>query len=110
MDSFLIVDDEDMNFIWDTIQKQQIVFHPEIAPTGRIDYQKFFASKRKKPFILVFDRNIFSSLLKFCERGCLKSKEEVQLVGLIMTWAELNDSGISAGLAVKEGASQLKSQ
>ena len=38
MDSFLIVDDEDMNFIWDTIQKQQIVFHPEIAPTGRIDY------------------------------------------------------------------------
>lgn len=110
MDSFLIVDDEDMNFIWDTIQKQQIVFHPEIAPTGRIDYQKFFASKRKKPFILVFDRNIFSSLLKFCERGCLKSKEEVQLVGLIMTWAELNDIGISAGLAVKERASQLKSQ
>lgn len=110
MDSFLIVDDEDMNFIWNTIQEQQIIFHPDVAPEGKIDYAKFFASKRKKPFILFIDRNILSSLLKFCERGSLKNKGESQLIGLIMTWAEMNDIAISAGLAIQERASQLHSQ
>lgn len=110
MDSFLIVEDDDINFIWDTIQVQQIIFHPTIAPDGNIDIDKFFASKRKKPFVLFIDRNILSSFLKFCEAGSLKNKGESQLVGLIMTWAEMNDIAISAGLAIKERAFQLHSQ
>lgn len=110
MDSFLIVDEEDVNYIWNTIQEQQIIFHPDIAPDGQFDYKKFFASKEKKPFVLFIDRNILSSLLKFCEKGSLKNKGESQLIGLIMTWAELNDIAISAGLAIQERASQLRSQ
>lgn len=110
MNSFLIVKDEDVNFLWDTIQEQQIIFHPDIAPDGKVNYRKFFASKEKKPFILFIDRNILSSLLRFCEKGSLKNKGESQLVGLIMTWAELNDIAISAGLAVMERATQLHSQ
>lgn len=110
MDSFLLLDEEDMNFIWDTIQEQRIIFHPTIAPDGRFDYAKFFASKEKKPFILFIDRNILISLLKFCEHGSLKNKGESQLVALIMTWAEMNDIAISAGLAIQERASHLHSQ
>ena len=110
MNSFLIVEDDDMNFIWDTIQAQQIVFHPTIAPDGNIDIDKFFVSKQNKPFILFIDRNILSSFLKFCEAGSLKNKGESQLVGLIITWAKLNDIKISAGLAIRERAFQLHSQ
>lgn len=110
MNSFLLVDEEDMEFIWNTIQEHQVVFHPDIAPCGKFDYEKFFAYKYKKPFILFLDRNILSSLLKFCENGSLKNKAESQIVGLIMAWAELNDISISAGLAVQERATQLDSQ
>ena len=110
MNSFLIVEDEDVNFIWSTIQEQQLMFHPTIAPDGEFDFKKFYASKAKKPFILFIDRNILSSLLKLCEFGSLKDKRESQIVGLIMTWAEMNDISVSAGLAVKERASQLNSQ
>ena len=110
MDSFLIVEGEDINFIWDTIQEQQLVFHPTIAPDGKINFEKFYESKTKKPFILFIDRNILSSLLKLCEIGSLKDKGESQIVGLILTWAEMNNISVSAGLAVKERASQLNSQ
>ena len=110
MNSVLIMDDEDFNFVWDAIQSVQVIFHPEIASDGQIDYKKFYASKIKKPFCLFIDRNILSSLLKFCEKGSLDDKGESQLIGLIMTWAELNDISISAGLAVQERASQLHSQ
>lgn len=110
MNNFIIVDEEDINFIWDTIQGQQVIFHPTIAPNGFFDRDLFLESKKNKPFILFLDRNILISLLKFCENGSLKNKGESQLVGLIMAWAEINDIAISAGLAVKERATQLHSQ
>lgn len=110
MNSFLFLDDKDVSFIWDTIQSQRMIFHPKIAPDGIIDFQKFYASKRKKPFVLFLDRNILISLLKFCEKGSLQNKGESQLIGLIMAWAELNNISISAGLAIQERASQLHSQ
>lgn len=110
VNSFLIMEDADTNFVIESVQQQQIIFHPTIAPAGHIDYTKFFASKRKKPFILALDRNILSSLLKFCEKGSLKNSTEVRLIGLIMTWAEMNGVAISAGMAVRERASQMHSQ
>ena len=110
MNNFLLVDDEDINFIWETIQEQQIVFHPYIAPDGKFDYKKFLSYQHNKPLILIIDRNILSSLLKFCEKGLLKNKAESQIVGLIMAWADLNNIQISAGLAIQERATQLNSQ
>lgn len=107
MNSFLVMDDEDMNFIWDTIQKIQIIFHPEIAPCGEFYFNKFYEIKRKKSITLFVDRNILSGLLKFCEKGSLKDKGESQILGLVMTWAEMNDIAISAGLAVQERATQI---
>ena len=59
---------------------------------------------------MFIDRNILISLLKFCEKGSLKNKGESQLIGLILTWAEMNDIAISAGLAIQERASHLHSQ
>ena len=47
MNDFLIIDDEDMNFIWNTIQQLQVVFHPQIAPCGKIDMKRFFEKLRR---------------------------------------------------------------
>lgn len=110
MDGVIVFNDKNINFIWNTIQNQQIIFHPDIAPEGKIKYDIFAAAKRKKQLILVIDRNILSSLLKFCEMGSLKNKGESQLIGVIMAWAIFNDISISAGMAIKERASQLHSQ
>lgn len=68
-----------------------------------------FHSLETKPFSLFIDRNILSSLLQFCEKGHIKS-EEAKRIGVLMTWANLCDIGISAGLAVQERAYQLRSQ
>ncbi|MBQ8279125.1 MAG: hypothetical protein IJZ23_04735 [Roseburia sp.] len=104
------MDDEDMNFIWDTIQQQQLIFHPYIAPYGKFDFKKFFEVKRDKSIVLFVDRNILSGLLKFCERGSLLDKGESQILGLLMTWAQMNNIAISAGPAVQEYATQSQNQ
>ena len=38
MGDVIIFNDESIDFIWNTIQNQQIIFHPEIAPEGKIKY------------------------------------------------------------------------
>ena len=108
--NILIMDHEDINFIWDNIQQLQVIFHPEIAPLGKIEYSKFYQIKRSKPIVLFIDRNILSGLLDFCKRGSLIDKGESQILGLIMTWAEMNDIAISAGHAVLERSTQTGSQ
>lgn len=110
MGDVIIFNDGSIDFIWNTIQNQQIIFHPEIAPEGKIKYDIFAATKRRKTLTLFVDRNILSSLLKFCEIGSLKNKGESQLIGVIMAWAIFNDMPISAGMAIKERAFQLRSQ
>lgn len=110
MNSFLIMKDEDMNFVWNKIHQLQIIFHPQMAPEGIFDFEKFFEIKSKKEIILFIDRNILSGLLKFCGNGKLIDREESQLLGVVMTWAEMNKVAISAGLAVQERATQTRSQ
>lgn len=110
MNNFLILDDEDMEYIWGVIQSRQMVFHPTLAPEGKFDYREFYAAKRVKPFMLFIDRNILSGLIEFCEKGSLRDKGESQLIGIIMTWALMNDITISAGPAVQERATQIKDQ
>lgn len=106
----MLLDDEYMEYLWDVLQSRQMIFHPTIAPDGNFDCNKFYEFKRKKPFILFLDRNILSGLIKFCEQGSLRDKGESQIIGIIMTWAMMNDISISAGPAVQEWATQNKDQ
>lgn len=106
----MFVDEKDIEFIWSTIQKQQIVFHPKFAPYGAFDYTQFLLSKSKKPFILCIDRNILISLFKFCKNGFLKNEKEARSIGLIMAWSELNQVNLSSGFAIQERASQTQNQ
>lgn len=110
INDFMLLDGEDMKYLWNVIQSRQMIFHPTIAPDGNFDYKKFYEFKRKKPFILFIDRNILSGLIKFCEQGSLRDKGESQIIGIIMTWAMMNDIAISAGPAVQEWATQIKDQ
>lgn len=110
MINFLIMEEDDLNFINDSVEKLQVIFHPNISPNGKIEYKELFRKKREKEIILFLDRNILSGLIKFCEDGELKDKAESQILGIIMVWAQMNDISISAGLAIQERATQVQSQ
>ena len=100
--------EKDIKFLWSAIRELQVVFHPVISPDGKVDFKKL-TTTTKKPCLFI-DRNILISLLKLCEKGSLKNKDESQLVALLITWAEINDMPISAGLAIMEGATQIHSE
>lgn len=100
----LILEDDEPQFIWDTIHKLQLVFHPHYAPEGKFNYHELMELKHNKNVIVFFDRNLLSSLLKLCKQGFLNDEREMRVVALLMTWALMNQFPISPGMAIKENA------
>lgn len=106
----LVTDSENIDYIGRNVDKLQMIFHPEISPTGKIDYSLFWKEKAAKPYMLIIDRNIFSSLIKLCSEGTLTDRKELLQIAFLMVWSRINDVPISSGGAVMEYATSEKSQ
>lgn len=39
----LAISESEYTYIWQELQRQQMVFHPTLAPAGRFNSQEFFA-------------------------------------------------------------------
>ena len=51
----LAISESEYTYIWQELQRQQMVFHPTLAPAGRFNSQEFFRSLETKPFSLFID-------------------------------------------------------
>ncbi|HEX7714708.1 MAG TPA: hypothetical protein VF531_11905 [Bacillota bacterium] len=104
--SFLVLEDDELDFFWNSIQDIQVIFHPTYAPEGMFNYQELSNLKNKKDVIVFLDRNLLSSLLKLCEQGNLTDEKEKNTIAKVMLWTLGNNFSVSAGLALKENASK----
>lgn len=104
---FLVMDDEEYSFIWETICQMQLVFHPKYSQDGIVGYKDILELKRSKKIVVLLDRNLLSSLLKLARDGLLKADKEMQIIGLLMTWIIMNDLSASAGLALMEYGTKI---
>lgn len=105
--SFLVMDGEECNFIWENVCNLQLIFHPRYSKEGRFDYKTLSEIKNRKKIFLVLDRNLLSSLLKLSRDGYLKDENEMRIIGLLMTWVFMNGFLVSPGLALKEYATRI---
>lgn len=103
----LVIDGEELNFIWEKICNQQLIFHPNYSPEGKINYKTFLDLKNKKNIIVMLDRNILSSLLRLSRDGYLKNEEEMRTIALLMVWMIMNNFPASPGLALKEYGTKI---
>lgn len=104
--SFLLLQDDEPQMIWDALNNAQIVFHPNYGSTGQINYAELQAVKREKEVILFLDRNLLSSLMSLTKNGDLKGEMEKRMIALLMLWSQMNQLPVSAGLAIMENASK----
>lgn len=104
--SILVMEDEDLNFVWENICSLQLIFHPYYSKEGSFDYKVLSDIKSRKKIYLILDGNLLSSLLKLSRDGILKDENEMLIVGLLMTWAIMNNFLVSPGLALMEHATK----
>ena len=46
--SFLVLEDDELDFFWNSIQDIQVIFHPIYAPEGMFNYQEYQILRIKK--------------------------------------------------------------
>lgn len=105
--SILILQDDEPQFIWDTVNDLQLIFHPNIAPEGIFEYESLMDLKHKKNVSIFLDRNLLSSFLKLCKQGYLNNEMEMRIIALLMTWATMHHFSVSPGMAIKENATKI---
>lgn len=105
--SFLIMEGEEYNFIWETICNLQLIFHPIYSREGEIDYKVISSLKNSKRVFVILDRNLLSGLLKLSRDGYLQDEKEMRIIAILMTWMIMNNYPASAGLALKEYATKI---
>jgi len=108
--SFMIFEDNEIDVIWQAINNNQIIFHPNYFPEGQLSYSILKDIQTTKNPVVFLDRNLLSSILNLARNGSLEDKNEQQLVALLMTWCITNGISISSGPAIVEHANHSKDQ
>ena len=104
--NYLEMTDQDLCNLWEDINAQRILFHPIIAPEGRIVLKSF--SLHRTELSIIADNNILIDLIKLCLNGSLEDTKRMKDIASLMLWVEINGLSISAGQALQEKAASLE--
>lgn len=101
MTDVIILEDNDLNDIFDIVNAFQIVFHPYYAKEGKFVHFKEFL-KDQKDKIIVLDRNITSMLFDYFKKGELKDEKNMVMLLSFLIFCNYNRLQYNIGLAMNE--------
>lgn len=103
MTDLIILEDDELDFIFETIGKLQIVFHPYYLLEGKFNHYDDFL-KNKKEKVIILDRNIVSMIYDYFRKGELKSNDSMIMILYLLLFCNVNGLQYNVGLAMNEYA------
>ena len=101
MTDLIILEDNDLDDIFDIVNAFQIVFHPYYAKEGKfINYKDFLRNQKDK--IIVLDRNMASMLFDYFKNGELKDETNMIMLLSFLMFCNYNRLQYNIGLAMNE--------
>lgn len=99
----ILLQDDDLDFIFDTVNKFQIIFHPYYAPDGIFCHYEHFI-KNKKDKIIILDRNVVTILYDYFSNGKLSSDDKMIEILFFLMFCKINNLQFNVGIAMNEYA------
>ncbi len=99
MRDFILLEDNELNEIFETVNEAEVFFHPKKAVAGRLNYKDLLNDKDK---YVIFDRNIISYLIEYTKNGILRDDYSMIIIALIMLFCSINNFQISVGFSLQE--------
>lgn len=101
--SFLYFKDNELDNMYDAINRLQICFHPTYAPEGKFSIKNVFALQvEDKDIIIIADKNLVSPICEIARNGTLRDKYRLQKVALFVTWTKYLNARLTCGLGLLE--------
>lgn len=101
--SFLYFEDNELNDMYQAINKLQICFHPTYAPNGQFTAHSTFKLQAvDKGITVIADKNLVSPICEIARTGTLKDKYRLQKVALFVTWSKYLNACLTCGIGLLE--------
>lgn len=100
MDYLFFVDDE-LDIMYEVINKLQICFHPYYAPEGQFTVDKSFELQASGKDIIIFaDNNFISPICEIAKNGTLKDEKRFRKVAMFVTWTKHIGARLTCGFGL----------
>ncbi|MBV6647430.1 MAG: hypothetical protein KI790_18370 [Cyclobacteriaceae bacterium] len=100
----LRIKESELEQVTDFINGNQLILHPNISPTGELDFTDY----KGKKFTVLLDRNLLSYLLTLVKTGELEDYKARIAISSIMLWSRFNNILLNSGFALIEYANWKK--
>lgn len=104
--NFLCFEDDELDIMFQVINKLQICFHPTYAPNGIFSIDKLLELKSSnKDIMIIADNNLVSPICEIVTNGTLKNEERLRKVALFVTWSKYINARVTCGMGLIENDS-----
>lgn len=103
MQDLIILQDNELDDIFDIVNSYQIIFHSYYFKEGKFEHYSDFLRDRKDK-IIILDRNMSSMIFDYFSKGNLNSENDMILVLIFLLFCNINRFQYNIGLAMCEYA------
>lgn len=101
--NFLYFEDDEINILFDAINKLQICFHPIYSRDGTFSvHDTFELQASDKEITIIADKNLVSPICEIATHGKLNDTFRMQKVAFFVTWSKYLNARLTCGLGLLE--------
>lgn len=99
----ILLQNDDLDVIFEKVNNMQIVFHPYYAPEGIFcNYDDFIKNEKNK--VIFLDRNIVTTIYDYFSNGKLSSADKMTEILFFLMFCKINGFQYNVGIAMNEYA------
>ena len=101
--NFLLFEDNELDILFEVINKLQICFHPVYAREGKFSaHDVFDLHAADKDVCIIADKNLVSPICEIAVNGKLKDPVRMQKVAMFVTWSKYLNARLTCGIGLLE--------
>lgn len=100
--SFLAFQDDELNYLIDTINQLQMFYHHTYAPLGKFDSHNIFEIQAKDDVMIIADKNLVSPVCEMVKHGSLKDVLRMRKTAMFVLWGNYLNARTTCGLGLLE--------
>lgn len=99
----LCFEDDQLDIMYEVINKLQICFHPQYAPEGKFSAHALFELQNNDKSVLVIaDNNLISPICEIATNGTTSDDRRLRIAALFVTWSKFIRSRLTCGMGLLE--------
>ena len=101
--NLLLFEDDELDILFEVINKLQICFHPVYARDGKFSVRDVFdLHAADKDVCIIADKNLVSPICEIAVNGKLKDPVRMQKVAMFVTWSKYLNARLTCGIGLLE--------